>query len=327
MLAGALGGFAAARLATRYAHDLRVARERYAPLRRTITTSAGPVECAVIGDGPAVLIVHGAGGGYDQGLDFASTLATRGFRVIAMSRFGYLGTPLPDDASATAQADAHVALLDALGIDRAAIVGASAGAPSALQFALRHPSRCSALVLVVPALYAPRPAGAPPLLTPEMTALLFDTALRSDLLFWLALRVARRALIRGLLATPPEGVDRASAGERARVDRMLQHILPVSARRLGLLNDAKVTSSLPRYALEEVRTPTLVTSVADDLFGTFDTARYTADHVPGARFVAYESGGHVWVGHHDEHLAEIEAFLRANVNAARSTTASPLPSP
>ena len=76
-----------------------------------------------------------------------------------------------------------------------------------------------------------------------------------------------------------------------------------------------------------MRPPTPVPPPPDELYGTFDTARYTADHVPGARFVAYESGGHVWVGHHDEHLAEIEAFLRANVNAARSTTASPLPSP
>jgi pimeloyl-ACP methyl ester carboxylesterase len=52
-----------------------------------------------------------------------------------MSRFGYLRTPLPADASAAAQADAHACLLDALGIRRAAIVGASAGAPSAMQFA------------------------------------------------------------------------------------------------------------------------------------------------------------------------------------------------
>jgi pimeloyl-ACP methyl ester carboxylesterase len=60
--------------------------------------------------------------------------------VIAMSRFGHLRTPMPADASALAQAEAHVCLLDALGIPRAAVMGGSAGAPSALQMAIRHPA-------------------------------------------------------------------------------------------------------------------------------------------------------------------------------------------
>src|ERR671918_55643 len=67
-------------------------------------------------------------------------------------------------------------VLGALGVDRAAIVGVSAGAPSAMQFALRHRDRSSALVLLVPAAYTPRPQGAPPLRTPAGTQLLFDTA-------------------------------------------------------------------------------------------------------------------------------------------------------
>ena len=81
--------------------------------------------------------------------------------MIAVSRFGYLRTPLPEDASAAAQADAHACLLDALNIKRAAVLGTSAGGPSSLQFALRHPGRTAALVLLVPAAYAPRPNQAP----------------------------------------------------------------------------------------------------------------------------------------------------------------------
>jgi pimeloyl-ACP methyl ester carboxylesterase len=81
-------------------------------------------------------------------------------------------------------------------------------------------------------------------------------------------------------------------------------------RRAGLQNDAEVTSTLPRYELERIAVPTLVMSVADDLFGTFDGARYTAGHVPGARFTGYTSGGHVWVGHQKEIVSEIAAFLK-----------------
>ena len=51
-------------------------------------------------------------------------------------------------------------------------------------------------------------------------------------------------------------------------------------------------------------------SVEDDLFGTYDGARYSADHIPGARFIGYPSGGHLWVGHHGEIMAEIASFLK-----------------
>lgn len=299
-----------------YRHDLRLARERIAVGSRIAETPCGPIEYAIAGNGPPVMVVHGAGGGFDQGMALGEALASRGFRAVAMSRFGYLRTPLPVDASAAAQADAHACLLDALGISSAAIIGISAGAPSSMQFALRHPQRTSALVLLVPAIYAPRPGNAPPLKTPAGTQFMFDTALRSDFLMWVAPRLARRAMIRAILATPPEVVEQANSDEQARVARLLDLILPVSRRREGLLNDAKVTSTLPRYELERIAAPTLAISVADDLFGTFDGARYSARHIPHARFVAYRSGGHVWVGHDEEVIAEMVGFLQAGVTGS-----------
>ena len=292
-----------------YRRDMDLAYERIAAGSRIAETRCGPIEYASAGEGDAVLIVHGAGGGIDQGMDAAKTLAGAGYRVVAMSRFGYLRTPFPADASPEAQADAHACLLDALGIKRAAIIGASAGAPSAMQFALRHPDRCSALVLLVPAAYVPRPGGAPSLKTPERTELMFDTALRWDFLYWASIRLARTTLVGAMLATPPQVLEQADADERARAAQMLEHTLPVSARRQGLVNDARVTLSLSRYELERIRTPTLAISVADDLFGTYEAARYTAEHIPGARFVGYPTGGHVWIGHHKDMLGEIARFL------------------
>lgn len=293
-----------------YRQDIQAARERVASGSQIAPTACGPIEYATVGNGPPLLVVHGAGGGFDQGIDFGKPLADRGFQVIGMSRFGYLRTPLPADASAAAQADAHACLLDTLGIQRAAIIGASAGAPSSLQFALRHPQRVSALVLMVPATYVPRPGDAPPLRTPPATQFLFDTALRSDFLFWAATKLARRTLIASILATPPSVVDQASAQEQQRVQQMLDHILPISPRRLGLVNDAAVTSTLPRYDLERITAPTLVISLEDDQFGTYDGARYTAEHIKGARFVGYSEGGHVWVGHQEDVESEVVRFLK-----------------
>jgi pimeloyl-ACP methyl ester carboxylesterase len=312
---GIAGAAYSGHAAWQFQRELRAAWARVSAGARVAHTASGPIEYAEVGDGPAVLVVHGAGGGVDQGLDFGGVLAPAGFRVIAMSRFGYLGTPLPLDASPQAQADAHAHLLDALGIERAAIAGAAAGAPSSMQFALRHRERCTALALLVPAAYVPRPAGRPPVLAPAATQILFDTALRSDFLFWAATKTMRRALIRGLLATPPSLVDHASAEERARVDAIVDHILPVSARRLGLRNDARVVTTLPRYDLESIDVPTLIAGVEDDLYGTYDAAHYMARHIRHARFVGYPTGGHVWVGHHRGLMAEVRAFLRRATQA------------
>jgi pimeloyl-ACP methyl ester carboxylesterase len=273
-------------------------------------TSCGPIEYTVSGNGPPVLVVHGAGGGFDQGLDFGAPLVEQGFRVIAMSRFGYLKTPLPEDASPAAQADAHACLLTSLGIDRVAVIGGSAGAPSSMQFALRHPGKINALVLLVPAVYVPRPDRAPSVHPPPGMGFMMETALKSDFLFWVMRKLAPETLIRVILATPPRVVEEASPEEQTRVRQVLDRILPISQRRSGLLNDAKVIPSLQRYDLEHIQVPTLAVSCADDLYGTYDGARYTADHIPGARFVGYPSGGHLWVGHQHDVTKDVSQFLR-----------------
>lgn len=297
-------------VASTYVRDMAAASARIDGRSLLAETDCGVIEYASIGNGPPVLVVHGAGGGFDQGLLFAPLLDARGFRVVSVSRFGYLRTPLPVDASAEAQADAHACLLDALAIEQIAVLGASAGAPSALQLALRHPERVSALVLLVPALYVPREGDAAPVTTPRGTQFLFDVVLRSDLLFWSATRLARTTLIRAILATPPEQVAAASTQERERVQQTIDSLLPISRRRLGLLNDAEVTRRQPRYPLEQVRVPTLAISAIDDQFGTWDIARYTAKHIPGARFLGYPDGGHVLVGHREQLGDDLAAFLR-----------------
>jgi pimeloyl-ACP methyl ester carboxylesterase len=294
-----------------YRRDLAAALAGLAGASELVTTPCGPIEYATSGAGPPVLIVHGAGGGFDQGLAFGGPLVARGYRVIATSRFGYLRTPLPVDASAAAQADAHACLLDALGVERAAVVCISAGAPSALQLALRHPERVGALVLTVPAAFVPRPGGAASVRTPSGTQRLFGTALRWDFAFWSIRHVAPSVMIRALLGTPPELVARAEAPERMRVEAILDSIFPISERRLGLLNDALVTTHLERYPLESISAPTLTISVADDLYGTYDAARYMAEQIPHARFVGYTEGGHVFVGHEADVMSIIADFVRA----------------
>jgi pimeloyl-ACP methyl ester carboxylesterase len=291
--------------------DIAAARLRISAGSALATTACGPIEYSQMGQGKPLLVVHGAGGGYDQGLLFARPLADRGFRVTAMSRFGYLRTPLPADASPGTQADAHASLLDALRTDSTIVVGASAGAPSAMQFAIRYPERCSGLVLLVPLAWKPDdvPDSAPR--PSRLAELILRSMVSSDAVFWMALHLAPNTLIEKVLGTPPALLVEASLSEQARIAEVIRSILPLSRRAAGLRNDALIASSLTRYDLESIRAPTLVVSVRDDLYGTFAGAQYTALHIPGARFVAYEQGGHLWAGHQSELLEEIASFTSA----------------
>lgn len=296
-----------------FRRDLETSRRRLRGASRVVATASGPVEYAERGTGEPVLVIHGAGGGFDQGLEIARPLANSGFRIIAMSRFGYLRTPQPADASPAAQADAHAHLLDALGIQCAAVIGGSAGAPSAMQFAIRYPERCAALVLAVPITYKPPevPASAPEI-SPAAEKILM-TIVGSDFVYWLASKFARNTVIKRVLATPPAVVRSAASDEQTRVRRILQNILPISSRTRGIVNDARMAVSLTRYELEKIHAPTLVLSVRDDGYGTFAGGVYTASHISGASFVGYDSGGHMWVGRQDQMFSEIARFLQSNL--------------
>jgi pimeloyl-ACP methyl ester carboxylesterase len=289
-----------------YRQEIHAARARVSSGSRIVNTRCGPIEYAVAGSGPAVLVIHGAGGGFDQGLELALPLTDRGFQVIAVSRFGYLRTTLPADASPEAQAEAHACLLDELKLSRVAVIGGSAGAPSAMQLCLRHPERCSALVLLFPMAFAPDRAQLKP---PAFFMFVIKTTLHSDFLFWAATKLVRDTLLKTILATPPGDFRNASTEEQARALSIMRHILPVSLREQGIWNDATVSPALPRYDLERIGVPTLLISAEDDLYGTFNSAHYTAEHIPGARFVGYLTGGHLLLGHWKEAGAEVAGFL------------------
>jgi pimeloyl-ACP methyl ester carboxylesterase len=289
-----------------YRHDIGAAEARVSSGSQVVDTPCGRIEYALIGKGAPVLLVHGAGGGFDQGLEFGRPLAELGFTVIAMSRFGYLRTPLPADASSAAQADAHACLLDALKLPRAAILGGSAGAPSTIEFCLRHAGRCSVMVLLVPAFL---PRGAPQARSPARPSFMFEAILGSDFFFWLNMKLARDIVLERVFATPARDFENARHEEQERVLRIMRSVLPLSERRKGLWNDLAVVSSSPRYELERISSPALVISIENDLFGTYPGSRSAAERIPGARFLSFPTGGHLWAGRQEEVVAAMRGFL------------------
>src|SRR5689334_7078708 len=233
----ALGGGATA---FAYEGALSRALAKVDPSLSTVTqTTFGALEYADRGQGVPLLMIHGTGGGFDQGLLFARRLLEKGYRVISPSRFGYLRSSFPEDPSSANQADAFAELLDKLALDKVAVAGGSAGALSAIEFAIRHPDRCAALLPIVPAAYAPDrdavSAGHPPAGVDLAT-----TLLHSDFLFWMALCLVPEPMVGTLLATDPALLKAVDADERARAREILWSILPVSARSNGFINDARL---------------------------------------------------------------------------------------
>ena len=289
-----------------FARDMKRARGRIASGSQTLETPLGTIEYGKIGDGPVILVVHGAGGGFDQGLEMTMPAVERGFQLIAPSRFGYLRSSTPPQASPAAQADAFAELLDGLGLEKVSVVAISAGAWSAIEFAVRHPDRCRALVLMVPA--QALPAG-----VRNHGGALVRALFRSDFLLWLLStlgRVAPAAVAPVLFATPASVVRSASAAERARLREIFEYLLPITARSKGMQFDLETARAPKTVELGQIACPVLTISALDDQFGTAARALAIAEAVSNGKAIIYPSGGHALVGRQAETIEEATTFLR-----------------
>jgi 2-hydroxy-6-oxonona-2,4-dienedioate hydrolase len=288
--------------------DMRAARSAIADRSKVAETALGLIEYADVGNenGPALLTIHGAGGGFDQGVQNAVSMIGGGYRMIAPSRFGYLRTPISADVSPAAQADAHAALLDELGVSEAVVLGVSAGTRSALELAIRHPDRVAALILVVPATYAPDIVPLESQREADFPLVLWLVNAGADFAWWMLEHVSPDTLI-SFIGIPPDVVRTAGPDDQAAVTAMIRSIQPLSARFAGINVDSQ--PDLTERPLGELRIPTLLITARDDLFNTLPPAEFAALHIPGAQLVVYERGGHLLVGHDDEVRREIADFL------------------
>ena len=211
----------------RYIREIRAARQHLDSLgSQVIETACGPIECAIIGEGDPVVVVHGAIGGFDQGLFLAHNIDLTKHRVISISRFGYLRTPTPAGATLDSQADAYASLLDTLDIQRAAVFAVSAGSTSALRFAARHPQRVLALVLLSP----DAPGEVYMQLPPRFV---FDVLFRSDFFYWAMLTFFKKQ-VRTAFGLVPKGAALLPQ-DAALVDKVLLGNLPASQRMDGIV--------------------------------------------------------------------------------------------
>lgn len=271
-----------------------------------IPTALGAVECAVWGEGPVVLALHGAMGGYDQSVMLArAAVEDCGFQFVAVSRPGYLGTPLGEATAPERQADLCAALLDALGIRQAAVLAISGGGQCALQFALRHAGRCWGLVLVSACTAQLR----------VRLPLRFHLLKLMARLPWLTARLcekaaqypeesARRAirdaeLCRRTLADPVAGP--------MLTELQLSTMENMPGRLPGTQNDVVQSRRPFEYPVEQIVAPVLLVHGTVDEVVPFSDSRSLAGRLPRAELLALEGGPHVGLF---THLHEIRGRVR-----------------
>ena len=268
----------------RYRREMNAAGARRAAMtRHVIPTRSGAVEYAEQGSGNPVLVVPGIYQDCVGGLlSVDGLLPDR--RAIAPSRFGYLGSSLPSNATVAAQADAFVALLDALDIGQIDVIGFSAGAPSVLQLALRHPERVKHLAVLVGNL-----PGSPTAVVQPSWAKRIDR----QLVMW-ALKTFAPSTAARLVAAVPKSFAMTSEDVRV-VCEFIDSLFPMSAE--GYNFDLYVSNAdVNCYNLEAIRVPTLIVHTKDDQLASHQASRRAAERIRGARFVSLESGGHLMLG-------------------------------
>ena len=254
-------------------------------------------------DGPAVLLIMGLGAQMTRWTEaFMAPLASRGFRVIRFdNRDVGLSSKLHDGgipdltkvgmAVATGQkpdvpyslddmaADA-VALLDAIGVARAHVVGASMGGMIAQLVAANHPDRVLSLTSIMSSTGNP----ALPRATAEANAVLMSRPAGGDL----DSLVAHGVKAARTIGSPGYPADEAVLAERARADLQRQNYPQGFARQLAAI----WANGDRRARLAGITAPTLVIHGADDPLVPIEGGRDTAASIPGARLVEIAGMGH-----------------------------------
>ncbi len=295
----------------RFKKDLAAGNKKISGLHSQVFKSnIGDIEYVLAGEGPILLISHGITGGVDQGMGLAGMYLGGGYRLLFVSRFGYLQSSMPAAPSAALQAEAYAELLDFLGIDGAFILGNSAGGPSAIRFAIGYPEKCKGLILVSSAV--PQAGAALP---PRWVA---KVLFASDFIYWCAIKCFSKSMAK--MFVPGSVWGALSKTERKDlIAEIYLSGLPISRRTQGVLFDMYVSnlSMNKEIPYEKIMSPTLIVHAEDDPGPPIEGARWISERMANCELAIYERGGHLILGHENEIKKRIREFV-LRVSGVRS---------
>lgn len=268
---------------------------------KTLVTPNARLAYQKHGQGPAVLLLQGVGVIAEGWRPQIEGLRGR-FTLIAPDNRGIGDSEATDGRlSVEAMAEDALAIMDAEGIDRFAVVGHSMGGLIAQAVALQAPSRVASLALLC-TFARGRHATA---LTPGMVWLGLRTRVGTR-------RMRRNAFLE-MVMTPARLAEQGREALDAFADRLAElfgHDLadqpPVVMKQLRACARFDVLDRLQALS----RIPTLVLSAQHDVISRLDTGKELAAAIPGATFHLFPDAAH---GVTIEHAAEINALLARHI--------------
>ena len=268
---------------------VNVSKERLASYdAQTEKLSYGNMTYVDKGQGEVILSVHGIFGGYDQAYDTCKDFSSD-YRIIAPSRFGYLGSNILGGGTPAEQAAAYVELLDKLRIDKVYLLATSAGGSVAIRFALDYPERTKGLILYCSAMpFSEKPekyadyAGPPAFLCNDYAMYLLSP-----------------------LFEPIMGMEPSTIGG----------MLPIADRKDGVVLDASVTNidmakNYYDYFVEDLKVPSLIIHAKDDKLASYKDTKNALCRFPNCKFISFETGGHLLAGHSQEIKKAVSEFIQ-----------------
>jgi len=272
-----------------------------------LETIAGPVEYRQWGSsGKIFLFFHGTPGGFDQFKPFIYPGRPE-LRTLAVSRPGYLRTPIETGETLEDQAKAYAAMLDALDIEEVVVMGVSGGGPAAISFASEYPERTLGLVLGQ-AVSQPIGPGCV-----DDNVIFLDRVLQNDFFSWLMLKLTERnprILVNSLIQD--ESNRSRILNDSTQVDRFIrltESIQLPTLRQAGVTNDACNNVEFD-LAVFDIEVPTLLIHGTQDTNVPYAFAEEFVESVPHANLVTIEGGDHyITYTHSDEYYKAIDEFV------------------
>ena len=283
-------------------------RKKAEQVSHLVRTELGLIEYRSVGQGPAVLVLNGGHTNCHSPLGHEAFFLAQGYQLIIPSRPGYSRTPSSTGKRAEAFADALMSLLDLLQLDQVIVVGISAGGPTALQLAGRHPERVSKVILQNAATDGRYASG----MIRFLTYLFFNPVLEG--IVWAAFRrfgrvapqAALKSLMWGLTCLPIDQVLSAMSPDQ---QQAALAFLQASRSGSGFLHDIHHQCG----DLGRVRAPVLVITSKYDGLVDSSHAVYVEKHIPQAQLFISEAESHLmWFSIHNHEIqARMQVFLHS----------------
>lgn len=249
-------------------------------------------------DKPVILSSHGGIGGVDQSWLLMDWLDREKYRLLGVSRPGYLLTPLESGKGIEDQADLFAAVLDNFGIDKVVIISASAGGPPAYTFAMKYPGRTHGLIAIdsVSGYYdMPETVDA-------ISEAFFTSNMGQKLLKnigekkpeWFASQIFKSEayFTKEQLKKHIEYVTTDNDAKKF-IQGFMNTMNPYKPRKAGTENDMALYKDLTHLEVEKIDVPTLIVHGTHDADVKFYDGVYAYENIKNARRYWIEEGSHL----------------------------------